>query len=111
MSTITKETASLIWNCHNEIESGKALLDEIEKNVFAGADPAPPDHWGRRRCNLELGVPTGSNGHRLLDVAPRLALSVIRAHIANKEAELVMVCERARVEMDTPSRPPDVVMG
>ena len=48
---------------------------------------------------LQLGIPSGEDSHRLLDVSPVLAESVIRAHIQNKRAELAEVNERARIEL------------
>ena len=98
---ISKETAGRIWTCHSEIETAKKLLAETEKEL--GDDE--PDYRGRPEQSLdgrrpfELGVPTRTGGHRLYRVAPQLAQSVIRAHIANKEAELVEACEQARIEL------------
>lgn len=63
-----------------------------------GEDPNPRDAFGRLN-NLQLGVPSGEGGHRLYDVAPKLALSVIRAHIAAKKAELASANEQARLEL------------
>lgn len=57
------------------------------------------DAFGRAR-HLQLGIPSGDNGHRLFDVAPQLAESIIRAHIANKESELARANEQARVELE-----------
>lgn len=96
---ITKETAARIWNCYREIENGSKLLSDMQQAQKDGTDPNPRDTWGRHRC-LQLGVPSGENSHRLFDVQPKLAQSVIRAHIAEKERELAEANEQARIELD-----------
>ena len=104
---ISQETACNIYSAHREIEAGKKLIEdmlkareELEKN--RGSEDATKllrDAFGRRQ-QLELGVPSGNNSHRIFGVAPELAGSVIRAHIAKKRAELVAHCEIARHELD-----------
>lgn len=96
---ITCETAERIWVCYREIAAGEKLLvdmadvdkpDRFESNLR--------DAFGRRR-QLQLGVPSGETGHRLFGVDPELAKAVIRAHIANKTAELASANEAARIEL------------
>ena len=48
----------------------------------------------------QSGIPSGENGHRILNVSPVLAEAVIRAHIENKRAELGLYQERARIELE-----------
>jgi hypothetical protein len=60
--------------------------------------PTLKDAFGRRQ-HLQLGIPSGENSHRLFQVAPQLAESVIRAHIAKTEAELAEAQEQARLEL------------
>jgi hypothetical protein len=98
---ITQETAGRIWNCYHEIEVGLKLLNEMTDALERGDDPNPRDSFGRRR-QLTLGVPSGENCHRLLDVAPRLAVSVINAHVAEKRRELAEANELARIELGNP---------
>jgi hypothetical protein len=100
---ITLETAARIWNCHREIQVGGKLLANMEKAIEEGEDPNPRDAFGRQR-NLHLGVPSGENSSQLYDVAPKLALSVIRAHIAEKQRELVEANEQARLELGEPQK-------
>lgn len=95
---ITKSTAVKIWKCYDEIEKGRNLFAQMEEAIKEGKDPNPRDGFGRHR-NLQLGVPMGEGCHRLFDVHTRLALSVIRAHIAEKEKELVESNEIARLEL------------
>lgn len=97
--TITMETASNIWKAHREIETAKNMLAELLDKKKWGDDPNPLDAFGRRRP-YELGIPSGDNGHRLFSVSPELALHVIEAHIAHKQAELVEACARASLELN-----------
>lgn len=98
---VTKDTAALIWTAYREIESAEKLLADMrETRERAQADPHAAtlrDAFGRVR-QLQLGIPSGENAHRLFDVSPVLAESVIRAHIENKRAELNEANERARIE-------------
>ncbi len=101
---ITQETCALIYAAHREIASGEKLLEDMKKErdrIGVDGDKYSPtlrDHFGRVR-QLQLGIPCGDNSHRLFDVSPVLAESVIRAHIQNKRAELVQANEIARIEL------------
>lgn len=100
---ITQETAAMIWNAYREIAAAEKLLADIEKeNQCRTAEerklPALKDAFGTRR-HLQLGIPSGENSHRLLEVRPSLADAVIRAHIEHKRAELSEANERARIEL------------
>lgn len=103
---ITQETAAAIWHAYREIEAGQKLLADMEASrKEAGLDrtaPAIKDAFGQRQ-HLQLGIPCGDNSHRILQVAPALAESVIRAHIENKRAYLAECQERARLELNAPA--------
>ena len=100
---ITQETAALIYQAYREIEAGQKLLDDMkairESERLDKTEPTIKDAFGRRR-HLQLGIPSGENSHRILDVSPVLAESVIRAHIENKRADLAECQERARFELE-----------
>jgi hypothetical protein len=100
---IRQETLEQLWACYREIKAGnKLLLDMAERAKAYPRDPYSQrlkDAFGHGQ-SLQLGIPCGENGHRLLDVSPVLAESVIRSHIATKEAELIMLNEKARVEIN-----------
>ena len=102
---ITQETCSAIWSAYREIEAGEKLLADMkaerEKPFFEGDKFAPTlrDAFGRKK-HLQMGIPSGENCHRIFDVNPELAESVIRAHIAKKKVELVEANERARMELN-----------
>jgi hypothetical protein len=95
---ITKETAARIWQCHQDMEVGQKLVDDMKEALERGKDPNPRDPFGHQKC-LQLGVPSGDNGHRMFNVQPRLAISVIQAHIANQQAALSEANEQARIEL------------
>ncbi|MBP6421582.1 MAG: hypothetical protein KA271_01685 [Propionivibrio sp.] len=104
---ISLETCMAIYAAYREINAGEKLLADMkaerEKHRFDEVDKYAPtlkDAFGRAR-QLQLGVPSGENAHRIFDVSPVLAESVIRAHIENKRAELVEANERARIELST----------
>jgi hypothetical protein len=101
---IRVETLERMWSCYREINVGKKLLSEMEELVkneaFYSRDAEKlKDAFGHQR-DLQLGIPCGQNGHKLLGVSSKLATSIIRSHIANKEAELKEANEQARIELD-----------
>jgi len=107
---ISNETLERLWHCKREIAAGEKLLEDMAEvrkrederiNTLSRTEPTLKDAFGRRR-QLQLGIPSGENGHRIFDVAPQLAESIIRAHIANKTAELTEATEQARVELSIP---------
>ncbi len=99
---VKKETAAKIWNTYREIETAENLLKELEelRSEFGFDEKAPTlsDAFGRRK-HFEMGIPSGDNSHRLFQVSPPLAESVIKAHIENKKAELAEANEQARIEL------------
>lgn len=100
---ISSETIERIWKCQREISVGKSLLEEMKKIAVSlkrdGAAERIRDAFGRER-DLQLGIPSGENCHRMLDVSPALSVSIIKAHIANKEAELIEANEQAKIELE-----------
>lgn len=109
---ITQETAARIWQAYREIETAEKLLTDMAavreqehmRQAEAKYAPTLRDAFGRRQ-QLQLGVPSGENGHRIFDVSPVLAESVIKAHIANKQKELVEAQESARMELLSDTTP------
>jgi hypothetical protein len=99
---ITKQTAHDIWIAYDEIAKGKKLLADMEAQL--AQDETINQRLAIRRRPLQLGIPSGESSHRLLDVAPALAIEVIKAHIAAKTAELGEIQHRARAELDEVSR-------
>lgn len=101
---ISQQTVADIFNAYCEIENSQKLLLDIKeaKEKYGGATPREP--WRGAR-GFELGVPMSSSGHRVFQLGPKLAESVIRAHIADTEALLVNANERARLELEIPALP------
>ncbi len=103
---ITQETASAIWSAYREIAAAEKLIADMKaerERPFADRDKYSAtlkDAFGCRR-QLQMGIPSGENSHRLFDVHPELAESVIRAHVAKKNVELVEANERARIELNS----------
>lgn len=104
---ISKDTAERIWIAYREIETSEKLLTDMAKvreeefkweQDKGKHEPTLRDAFGRRR-HLQMGVPSGENSHRIFDVSPQLAESVIKAHIAIKQKELVEAQEAARLEL------------
>ena len=94
---ISEKMAVEVAFCYREIEAGKKLLLEVEEAI-KGNEGKFFDRWGSERM-IEMGIPSGDNSTRMFKVHPKLALSVVRAHIADKEAELVRLNEAVRLEL------------
>jgi hypothetical protein len=99
---ISQQTAGELWNCYREIEVAKKLLADLEQSADEFRDDVRretvKDAFGRHK-RLTLGVPSGDNSQRLLDVSPRLAVAVINSHIAEKHRQLAELQEVATLEI------------
>ena len=98
MGLITRQTVMDLAVAYREIESCEKLLTDLANEMAHGETILLKDSFGRKR-GLELGVPSGANSHRILDVAPPLAISIIKAHLAQQHAKLEAACEAARAEL------------
>lgn len=97
--TITQATAAAIWGCHHDIEAGKKLLAELEKSLEDSlALPSPWNPHDRRR-RMSFGIPCGEHSTQMIDVAPYLAISIIKAAIAEDERRLVELSQCAAIEL------------
>lgn len=99
---ISKQTAMDIALAHREIETAEALLAQITDALSRSRTSSPDirDAFGRHQGGLQLGVPTGENGHRLFNVPWALARPVIEAHIAQQTSIIAALNEKARIELD-----------
>lgn len=95
---ISKQTAQEIAFAYREVETAESLLSEIDEAIRRHEPPDIRDAFGRRQDGLQLGVPSGSNGHRLFNVPWSLARPIITTHIAQQKAIIVTLSERAKVE-------------
>jgi hypothetical protein len=99
MNAISKETAIDIAMAYREIESSEKLLAEIVDTLDRRSVPDIRDAFGRRQDGLQLGVPTGSSGHRLFNVPWNLAKPIIEAHVAAQRSIIAALTEKARAEI------------
>lgn len=99
MSNVSKTTAMDIAMAYLEVETAQALLSEITEAMSRRDTPDIRDAFGRRSGGLELGVPHGNNGHRLFNVPWSLARPIIETHIANQQAIIAALSEKARIEI------------
>ena len=97
---LSKETSIDIALAHREIETAEKLLAEIVEAINDREMPELRDAFGRRQGGLQLGVPSGNDGHRLFNVPWRLAKPVIEAHIANQKSVLSALNEKAKIELN-----------
>lgn len=105
MSNISKQTAMDIAYAYREVEAAQKLLEEIFDALSRREAPDIRDAFGRRHDGLELGVPSGNNIRRLFNVPWSLGRPIIEAHIANQQALIATLTEKARIEMQSPSIP------
>lgn len=96
---ILSETAYDIAVCYQQIANAKELLANVEAEIESsrGLHEEPlRDSFGRICSGLQLGVPSGSNGHRLFNVSWELARPVLQAQIGVYNAQLSALMEKAR---------------
>lgn len=97
---ISQKTAMDIALAYREIETAEKLLADIVEAVSRRVSPDVRDAFGRHQDGLQLGVPSGSNGHRLYNVPWTLARPVIEAHIAHHQSVIAALNEKARIELN-----------
>lgn len=98
---ITKQTLEAIYFCRQNIENAQKLLAdmaEVEKNQRERHQDRLlylKDAFGRQQPTLELGVPSGNNGHRIFKVEYKLATIIIEAQILEYKISLKALNELA----------------
>ena len=97
---ISQKTAMDIALAYREVETAQKLLSEIDDVVKGRGATDIRDAFGRHQDGLQLGVPSGANGHRLFHVPWSLARPIIETHIANQQAIIAALSEKARIEAD-----------
>lgn len=95
---VSKETAQQIAFAYREIEVATELLDSISDALSRREMPDIRDAFGRHHDGLQLGVPSGNNGHRLFNVPWSMARPIIETHIAQQKAIVDALSERALIE-------------
>lgn len=95
---ISQKTAMDIALAYREVETAEKLLAEINDTFSHRTTPDIRDAFGRHQDGLQLGVPSGSNGHRLFNVPWTMARPIIETHIAQQRAIITALSEKAAIE-------------
>jgi hypothetical protein len=92
---ISQEIATEIALAYREVETAEKLLVDIKdaQDRFTNSDIR--DAFGRRQDGLQLGVPSGNNGHRLFNVPWSLAEPIVVAHIAHHRTRIALLSKAA----------------
>ncbi|MBD3762595.1 hypothetical protein [Rhizorhabdus sp.] len=104
---ISKETATDIALARREVETATKLLEDVRMALDKYQPEDLRDAFGRRQTGLQLGVPSGQNGHRLYDVPYGLAVPVIEAHIAHHRACIAALSLKAAAELAGGQKAPE----
>jgi len=94
-TSIRMEPVGELYNRDKVLEEMKKIAEHIRRNETA---ERIKDAFGQER-DLQLGIPCSDSSRIMLDVSPTLAVSIITAHIATKEAEMVEANEQAKIEL------------
>lgn len=108
---ISKETATDIALAYREIATSEQLLADITEAAGRYESCDIRDVFGRRVEGLQLGVPSGKDSQRLFMVPWSMARPIIQAHIAKQKAELDLLNEKARIELDAVTAPAAAGLG
>jgi len=95
---IKQQTATDIALIYREIKASEDLLAEIEQAQATFSQKDIRDVFGRVQGNIEVGVPNGDSSKRIFRMQWKLAKPVIEAHIADCEAQLTALNEKALIE-------------
>lgn len=96
---ISPETATDIAVIYRDIQAAEELLADVHKALDRFEQVDIRDVFGRRKHTLELGIPSGDNGRRILHVPYALAVPVIQATIAEHRAKLAALNIKAKAEL------------
>lgn len=101
MGILSQQLAGRIWNAHRELNAAKKCLEELQEQLKTSEPEI--SRWAKTdsfsRTGIEIGIPSSESSKRMYSVGPELAVSVVRAHIADQEALLVRLSEEARIEL------------
>lgn len=95
---ISKQTAAKIYNCHFEIEKAEKLIADMLEVLQQTGEMKLKNAFGDAK-GLQLGVPSGNDSHRLFNVPPDLAVSIIEAHIKEQKRILSELSAVAKIEL------------
>lgn len=100
---LSEQTATDIAVIHRDIRAAEELLASVKRAIDKFNEVDIRDVFGRRRHVLELGIPSGDNSRRILNVPYELAIPVIEATIANHRAKLTALDTKVRAELENPA--------
>lgn len=96
LSPISMKTAHALALAHREIEVAEKLLKDVtEAQARIGRTTDIRDAFGRTQHGLQLGVPSGENGHRLFNLPFSICGPVIEAHIAQQRVVVAALTQAA----------------
>jgi hypothetical protein len=100
MTMISVETATDIALAYREIDTAEKLLKDVQEQIDKRHHETCDirDAFGRRVDGLQLGVPSGGNGHRLYQVDWELAKPILQAHILKIKGHLGALNAKAIAE-------------
>jgi hypothetical protein len=99
VSGLSRETVTDMAVIHRDIEAAEALLTDVRAAIDEMDAVDIRDVFGRRQRSLEMGVPSGEQSRRILQVPYQLAIPVIEATIADHYAKLAALNAKARAEL------------
>ncbi len=100
---IKQQTAVDIALIYREIETSEDLLTKIEQAQDGSSPKDIRDVFGRVQGNIEVGIPNGDSSKRIFRMQWKLAKPVIQAHIADCNAQLMALNEKASIEAQSPT--------
>lgn len=96
---VTKDIARLIYNCYQEIENGKGMIEELKGRLNEKGELKLKEEWGREVRGLELRIPSDGTSWQIRHVPLKIAIDVIQDHIKNQEIELERLKDVVKVQM------------
>ncbi len=102
VTSLTRETVTDMAVIFRDLEAAEKLLADVRLAITQLEQGDIRDVFGRRTTSLELGVPSGDNSRRILQVPYPMAIPMIEATIAAHHARLKMLESKARAELSSP---------
>jgi hypothetical protein len=97
---ISNETATDMAVIYRDIKAAETLLADVKDAIDKFKQIDIRDVFGRNHHSLQLGIPSGDSGHRIMHVPYQLAIPIIEATIASHHARLKALNEKARAELE-----------
>ena len=95
---ISKELCRQIYTCYDQIERCDKLISDMNEAIEKSGSSDLLDAFGSRK-GLELGIPSGNNSHRIVNVSPEIAIKVIIEHKEFNQRELTRLNGHAQIQI------------